>query len=409
MNWNETLKIYLRKNVVIVFALGFSSGLPLPLVAGTLLGWMADVGVDIKTVGLFSSVMVPYSLKFLWAPFFDRYTLPFLNRRTGWLVVVQGCLIGTLIILGRMDPKTQIELLAFWALLASFFGASQDILIDAYRAEILAKDELGPGAAAATTSGRLAYLLSGGLALILSDRMGWSEVYFIMALILGVGVVAALFAPEPRYEAKNPRTIRESVLEPLVDYFSKPKAGLILLFIILFKLGDIVSGQMFTPFLIKVGYGKTEIGTLNKILGTTLTILGSVIGGAAVSRLGIWRSLVVFGALQPLSNLVFVVLATMPVSYPMLAFSVGVENITTGLGSTAFVAFLMALCDKRFSGTQYALLSSMTQVARPLIGASSGYLAEYFGWPLFFLLTVVLGIPGYLLIFAFKKDYNEKG
>lgn len=407
MSWKDGTTIYLRRNVVIVFLFGIASGLPLPLVAGTLLGWMTDVGVDIKTVGLFSSVMLPYTLKFLWAPFFDRFTLPFLNRRTGWLVVVQGLLILSIFALGQIDPKTQIELLAIGAILVSFFGASQDILIDAYRAEILAKDELGPGAAAAATSGRLAYLFSGGLAFILADQMAWSEVYALMSVVMAIGLVTSFFAPAPVYERKSPTTIREAVVDPLVGFLAKPKALLILLFIVLFKVGDVVAGQMFTPFLIKIGYGKTEIGTLNKILGTTFTIVGSVVSGFAVTRLGIWRSLIVFGALQPLSNLIFVVLASVPISYPLLALSVGVENITTGLGSTAFIAFLMALCDKRFSATQYALLSSMTQVARPIIGSSSGYLAEYLGWPGFFLSTVILGLPGYLLIFAFKKDYSE--
>lgn len=400
-------QIFYNKRIAVTFLLGFSSGLPLPLVWGTLKGWMTSAGVDLKTVGIFSLVTYPYSVKFLWAPFIDRFTFPFLHRRTGWMVVTQLLLIVFIILLGKTDPLQSVTLVGVFGIIVAFLSASQDIVIDAYRVELLKEEELGAGAAVTTAGARIGLLISGALAFVLSDHMPWSTVYAIMAGLMSVGLVTAFFAPEPTNPSKPPRTVKEAIIEPFKTFFQRSRAIEILLFIIVFKLGDVLAGEMLTPFLIKMNYTRTMIGTLNKGFGMASTIVGSLVAGAIVSQIGIWRSLLLFGSLQPISNLLFVLLAKSDQSYPLLVMCIGVENFCTGMGSTAFVAFIMSLCDKRYTGTHFALLSSVMALSRPFVGTTTGYLAETLGWAGYFGLSALLALPGILLLFRFKKEFSQ--
>lgn len=398
--------IFYNQRILITFLLGFSSGLPLPLVWGTLKGWLTSEGVDLKTVGIFSLVTYPYSMKFLWAPFLDRFSFPFLHRRTGWMVVIQLLLVVSIILLGKTDPIQSVTLVGVLGIFVAFLSASQDIVIDAYRIELLRPEELGAGAAVATAGARIGLLISGAFAFVLSDHMPWSRVYAIMACLMSVGLLTAFFAPEPTNPSKPPRTVREAMIEPFKSFFERTRALEILVFIVVFKLGDVLAGEMLTPFLIKVGYSRTMIGTLNKGFGMISTIVGSLVAGGVVSRLGIWKSLLLFGTLQPFSNLLFVLLANSQQSYPLLVLCIGVENFCTGMGSTAFVAFIMSLCDKRYTGTHFALLSSVMALSRPFVGSSTGYLAESLGWAGYFFLSAVLAVPGILLLFRFRKEFS---
>lgn len=383
--------------------LGFASGLPLPLTTGTLQGWMASEKVDLTIIGIFSLVGLPYTLKFLWSPLMDRFMPPFLGRRTGWIAIFQMLLMISISVMAFSDPVRAPGWLATIAFIVAFLSASQDIVIDAYRADVLEKQEMGPGAAVTVLGARLALLVSGALAFMLSDHMSWKQVYLIMAAILGIGFVTTWFSPKPREDFIPPKTISEAVTEPILDYFKRETAIELLIFIVLYKLGDAVAGAMTTPFLIDLGFTRTAIGGVNKGFGMFMTIFGALFGGAVVVRIGILRSLWTFGILQCLSNFAFVALAEAGKHYPLLVLCIGVENICGGMGTAAFVAFLMSLCNKRFTATQYALLSSAMAITRTIAGAPTGYMAKYFGWTWFFVISAVLAVPGLLLLARLKR------
>lgn len=396
------VQVFTNKRIAVTLLFGFASGLPLPLVTGTLDAWMASEKVDLKLIGIFSLVGLPYTVKYLWAPLLDRYPAPFLNRRTGWIAITQVLLMLTLAVMGYCDPKTNPAMLAVIAFVAAFLSASQDIVIDAYRTEVLERNELGAGAAVVVLGARLALLTSGAVALILSDHLPWSTVYLIMAGLLGIGLITSLFAPEPRIVAKPPQSLKDAVILPFVNYFKRDGAILMLLFIIFYKLGDAVAGKMTTPFLIQIGFTKTDIGTVNKGFGMIVTIVGALFGGAMISRLGIWRSLWIFGILQAVSNLIFVALAQAGMNYPLMITCIGVENICGGMGTAAFVAFLMSLTDRDYSATQYALLTSVMAITRTFAGTFTGFLAEGVGWTWFFIISTFCALPGLLIMMAFK-------
>jgi MFS transporter, PAT family, beta-lactamase induction signal transducer AmpG len=404
----QYLKIFTNRRIAVTFLLGFASGLPLPLTTGTLDAWMASEKVNLTTIGIFGLVGIPYTLKFLWAPFLDRYVPPFLNRRTGWIAVTQICLVGAIAFLGFSDPVHAPFNCAMVALIVAFLSASQDIVIDAYRADLLPEEEMGAGAAVSVAGARIALLTSGALALILSDRIPWSRVYLIMAGLMSVGLLTSIFSPAPRVDVKPPKSISDAVINPFVSYFKRSGALEMLLFIVLYKLGDAVAGKMTTPFLIQMGFSKTDIGTVNKGFGMIVTIIGALYGGVMVARLGILRSLWIFGILQGLSNLVFLSLATFGKNYYLMIACIGVENICGGMGTAAFVAFLMSLTDKHFTATQYALLSSLMVLARTFAVAPSGYLAQHLGWPMFFVMSACLAIPGLVVLNRVMKIQNAQ-
>jgi len=397
--------LFTNRRMAATALLAFSSALPLPLVTGTLDVWMRSEAVDLTVIGIFSLVQLPYSLKILWAPLMDFYGAPFfrgLHQRAGWMLLTQLFLAIGIFYLGKLDPVSGPWMVALAALLVSFFGASQDIAIDGYRAELLPDQERGMGAALASIGGRVAFLVSGSLALILSQRASWSTVYSVMAACMAVGALTSFFSPRPdsheREKALRPPTLRDAVIEPFKKLLEKEKAVLLLVFILLFKLGDVVAGKMLSPFLLDTGFSREELGLVNKGFGMVISILGGILGGVLYAKWGMRKSLWWFGILQMFSNFVFVGQYYIGNKLWMLFASIGIENFCASLGSVAFVALLMSLCQKGLAGTQYALLSSLFALTRTFAAVPTGYFAKALGWPGFFTLSALLAIPGLFLL-----------
>ena len=358
--------------MLVALLMGFSCGLPLLLTLSVLQAWMKAEGVDLAVIGLMALVGLPYTLKFLWAPVLDRYTLPFLGRRRGWLILAQLALMASIVGLGRTSPAAHPEIVALIAFLVTFFSASQDIVVDAYRREDIPDAELGFASSLYINGYRMGMLLSGAGGLILADRFSFADVYLIMAACLIPGIITTLLAPEPRVNARPPTKLRSAVIEPLVEYFSRPGAVWILAFILLYKIGDSMATAMSIPFYLELGFSNTEIGTIGKIFGFWATIGGALAGGILTLRMGIYRGLWVFGFSQAVSTLCFVFLSRIGYSIPALSAVIGFENFTSGMGTAAFVAFMAMMTDKRFTATQYALLSRLMRVPRVLASAPTG-------------------------------------
>ncbi|RKH48088.1 AmpG family muropeptide MFS transporter [Corallococcus sicarius] len=391
------LTVLKSRRIWLLMAVGFASGLPLWLTGVTLSAWMKNEGVNLKTIGIFSLVALPYTFKVLWAPLMDRYTLPFLGRRRGWMLLTQVLLMGAISAMGLVNPKDAPIAMACIAVVVTFLSASQDIVADAWRTDILPMEERGLGNSMYVTGYRVGMLVAGGLAFVLSDLLGWSQTYYVMGLLMGVGVVATLLAPEPQ-SVKPPRNLLDAVVKPFVDYFRREYALGVLAFLVLYKLGDAIAASMVTPFYIELGFSNTEIGALSKTLGMLATIGGGLLGGVLMVKLSMRRALFIFGAAQGLTNLGFLALSLVGKNDLMLATAIALDNVCTGLGVMAFAAFLMSLCHKSFSATQYALLSTMGTIANRLIGSVSGYLATWLGWPTFFAFTAAAAIPALVLL-----------
>ena len=391
--------------MAMMLVLGFSSGLPLALTGGTLQAWMTVAGVDLRTIGVFALVGLPYTIKFLWSPLMDRFVPPWLGRRRGWMIATQLSLFVGILAMAFSSPEHSVSTLAVVALLVAFASASQDIVVDAYRTDLLHEKERGAGTAVYVTAYRIAMLVSGALALILSEQIGWRNTYVLMAVFMAVGMMGALSGPEPAVDGRPPATLREAVWGPLHDFFSRSGAVVILLFIVLYKLGDAYAGTLTTAFLIRgAGFSPTDVGTVNKGLGLISVIVGAAVGGSLMVRLGLFKALLLFGLLQAVSNLSFMVLAWLGKSYPMMIFAVAFENLSGGMGTSAFVAFLMGLCNHRYSATQFALLSSLAVLGRVFVSPSSGYIVEITGWAVFFLITVLTALPGLALLFWLREE-----
>jgi PAT family beta-lactamase induction signal transducer AmpG len=404
MDFSPYRKALLNRRIGSMLFFGFSSGLPLALTAGTLQAWLAVAGVDIRAIGLFALVGVPYTLKFLWAPLMDRFSMPFLGRRRGWILAAQVALLIFIIIMAAGSPSSSPSLFAVISILTAFASASQDIVIDAYRTDILHEEERGAGVAVFVAGYRIAMLVSGALAMVLSDGIGWRNTYLLMASLMGVGIVAVLASQEPITTGTPPRTIKDAVELPLKDFFGRESAFAMLFLVILFKLPDAYAGTMTTPFLIRgLGFSPAEVGIVNKGFGLASLIAGAMLGGTLMVRLGLFRSLLIFGFLQAASSLAFSLLASTGKNYPMMVFAVGFENFCGGMGTSAFVAMLMALCNSAFSATQFALLSSLASLGRVFISPTTGYVAVGAGWANFFIIASFTGIPGLLLLLALKK------
>jgi len=402
------LEIFKSRRIGATALLGFASGLPLALTGGTLQAWMAVDGVDIRTIGIFALVGLPYTIKFLWSPIMDRFAPPMLGRRRGWIILTQMCLAIGISLMAFGSPKNGTYLLGILALTVAFASASQDIVIDAYRTDVLREKERGAGAAVFVMGYRIAMLVSGALALVLSDRIGWQNTYLLMAGIMSIGIISALIGPEPEQKAIPPKNLQDAVLGPLKDYFSRKAAILLLLLIILYKLGDAYAGTLTTAFLIKgIGFSPTDVGTINKGLGLISLIIGAIFGGALMARLGLFKSLLLFGLLQAVSNLSFMVLAWIGKSYGMLIFAVAFENLSGGMGTSAFIALLMTMCNQRYSATQYALLSSLAALGRIFVAPSSGFIVQSTGWPVFFFITALAAMPGLWLLLKMKDTITD--
>jgi PAT family beta-lactamase induction signal transducer AmpG len=362
---------------------------------------MTVEGVDLSAIGLFSLVGLPYSLKFLWSPFLDRFVPPFLGRRRGWLAVTQVGLTGAIALMAFQQPAQSLQWLAVNALLIAFLSASQDIAFDAYRTDVLHPAEMGAGAAVGVLGYRIALLVTGSLALILADQMSWPMVYLLLAVLMAMNLAFTLWAPEPERGDRPPASLWEAVTLPFMDFFQRSgalRALSILGFIVLYKLGDALVNNMATPFLLQTGFSQTDVGTIQGGMGLIATIVGVLAGGAFLSHWGINRSLWIFGGLQAISNLVYFILAQLGQNYPFMVIAINIENFCAGLGTAAFVAFLMSLCNQRFSATQYALLSSLMAISRDIVVAPAGAIAQSTGWPLFFLITLIAAIPGLALL-----------
>lgn len=403
------LQVFGSRKMAALLFLGFSSGLPLLLIGNTLKAWMTVEKVDLAAIGWFSLASLPYSLKFLWSPFLDRFTIPFLGRRRGWLIVTQVALVVAIAIMAFQQPKQALQLLAINAIIIAFFSASQDIAVDAYRTDVLQKLEMGAGAAVFILGYRIALLIAGALALILADRIPWSSVYLFMAGTMVLGIFATLFAPEPT-QISPPASLTDAVVLPFSEFFQRQgviQAFLVLVFITLYKLGDALLSNMATPFLLQVGFTKTDIGAIQVGMGLIATIVGALSGGAILSKIGINRSLWVFGILQAVSNLAYLYLAYTGKNYQAMVLAINIEQFCGGLGTAAFVAFLMSLCNQKFSATQYALLSSLMAVSRDILASPGGEIAKNTGWPSFFIITIVAAVPGLLLLPIFAP-WNPK-
>jgi PAT family beta-lactamase induction signal transducer AmpG len=401
------LEILRSPRVAAVLLLGFSSGLPLALTGGTLQAWLTVSGADIMTIAWFSWIGIPYLLKFLWSPLMDRYVPPFLGRRRGWMLLTQLALVAGIAGMAVSSPNSHLWLLGCLALWVAFASASQDIVIDAYRTDLLPATERGMGAAVSVLGYRIAMLASGGLALILADQFGWRQTFFVMAALMGVGMMTSLVAPEPALRGTPPRSLRDAVVGPLRDLMSRPGALQLLALIALYKFGDALAGTLTTAFLIRgVGFSLTDVGTINKALGLVSLLLGGLVGGLLLVRMSLMRALLLFGVLQAVSNLSFAVLAWAGKSYPLLVFAVGFENLASGMGTAAFVAFAMALCNHSFSATQYALLSAIASLGRILFGPVTGGLVAAWGWANFFVLTFAAALPGLWLVWHMRAQID---
>ncbi|MDH6059988.1 AmpG family muropeptide MFS transporter [Chrysosporum bergii ANA360D] len=403
------LKVFASRKMAALTFIGFSSGLPLFLTSKTLQAWMTVEQVDLTAIGLFSLVGIPYSLKFIWSPLLDRFTVPILGRRRGWLITLQMGLLIAIALMAFQQPKQALQLLAINAVAIAFLSASQDIAADAYRTDILESLELGAGAAVFVLGYRIALLFTGSLALVLADNLPWPSVYLLMSLGMVIGIIATLLAPEPK-ETSPPESLTAAVILPFGEFFQRLgviPAILILLFIVLYKLGDSFVNNMSTPFLLQTGFTQTDIGAIQGVMGLIATIVGTLAGGTILSKIGVNRSLWLFGGLQAVSNLAYYILANIGQNYQALVLTINIENFCGGLGTAAFMAFLMNMCNQRFSATQYALLSSFMAVSRDILVAPAGTLAKSTGWPLFFIISIVAAIPGLLLLPLFAP-WNPK-
>jgi PAT family beta-lactamase induction signal transducer AmpG len=385
------------KRVGMLLGLGFASGLPLAMSGSTLGTWMTKVGVNLKTIGLFALVSLPYSFKFLWAPLLDRYSLPFMGRRRGWVALTQLGLAASVWGMSSLDPKSMPVAMAAAALVVAFLSASQDIASDAYRADVLPAEERASGASTFVLGYRIAMLVSGAGALALSDYMAWPTVFKIMAVLMLPMIIITWRAPEPQ-AVRPPRTVADAFTKPFLDFFARPGSLRGIGFVMLYKLGDYVASGMIQPFLIKTGFSGTEIAAWSKAVGFAAISVGVLLGGGMVAKLGVRKALFLFGVLASATNSGYLALSIVGKNHLLLGAAVGIHNLCSGMAEAAFMAFLMSLCNKSFSATQFALLSSASTVIGRTLGAGSGYLIASAGWTVFFAITMAMAAPALVLL-----------
>lgn len=407
---NNLIKVFESRKITALLLLGFASGLPLFLTSKTLQAWMTQEGVDLTAIGLFSLVGIPYSIKFLWSPLMDRFVPPFLGRRRGWLIITQVLLAMAIALMSLQKPKEALFLVAVNAVFIAFFSASQDIVADAYRTDVLEEQEKGLGAATFVLGYRISLLLTGSAALILADQMSWNMVYLCLAVLMLLNIGFTMFAPEPQDENQAPENLVDAVILPFQEFFQRSgiiSGILMLLFINLYKLGDSFLANMSIPFLLQTGFTQTDIGAIQGGMGLLATIVGTLVGGAIMTKISINQALWIFGGIQAISNLAYFFLAQLGYNYNFMVLTINIENFCGGLGTVAFIAFLMSLCNHKFSATQYALFSSLNAFGRDILVAPAGKIAESLGWSWFFLFTIILAIPG-LLLLPWFAPWNPK-
>jgi len=403
MNNFRLRSLFTSPRILAVLLLSFSSGLPLALTGSTLQAWYTVTGVSLMTIGILTMVGQPYVFKFLWAPLMDRFAPMKMGRRRSWVFLMQLSLVIGLIVMAFLNPKHMPWLLASIAFAVAFFSASQDIAIDAYRTDVLAIRERGFGASVTNLGYRLAMLVSGALSLIMAAEIGWRYTYFIMAGIMLLGMLVTLRSPRPTEAASAPKTFFKAVVNPFRDFMSRKNAIALLLFMVLYKICDAFALSLNTTFLIRgVGFSLIEVGSITKVVGLVGALLGSVIGGLLLPRLGLYRSLMIFGILQMTSNLSFSVLAIVGKSYPMMAGSIFLDYFCGGLSSVAIVVFLMSLCNKRYTATQYALFSAVTAIGRVFVGPIAAVVVEHVGWVQFYIWSFIIGLPSLFILWWLK-------
>jgi MFS transporter, PAT family, beta-lactamase induction signal transducer AmpG len=393
------------KRMTAILLLGFASGLPLNLTSSTLQAWLASAGIDIKTIGLFTLFSFPYIFKFLWAPLLDRYVPPLLGRRRGWILIYQLALALAIALMGLCSPQKALYLLGLAAVLVVFLSASQDIVIDAYRVDIIPPTERGLAAAATAFGYKTAATVAGALTLILAQYLGWSSAYGLIALVMALTVFATLWSPEPDSPGVPPRTLREAVREPLRDLLRHRGAWGFLALITLYKIGDAFALSLYSAFMIKgVGITQTQLAIFGKLNMTISTMIGTALGGWAYMRWGLFRPLLMFGIAQAATNLLYMWLALAGKKLWLVALATTVDNLAGGMGQAAFVAFLMAQCSVNFSATQYALLSALAAIPRVTIGYLAGYVVAAIGWANFFVVTFLTAVPGLVLLIVLRAS-----
>ena len=391
--------LFTQKMLICIFT-GFTSGLPLFILISLLPAWLMDSGLELKAIALFSFIQLPYVLKFLWAPLFDGFSFS-MGRRRGWLIIFQVLLLASISMAGLLDPKSQIMTVAIISTAIAFFSASQDAVIDAYRRELLLDNELGLGTAIHVNAYRIAGLIPGSLALILADVFAWELVFFITGLFMIPGIVLTILIKEPLLKVMPPKTIKEAVIEPFMEFINRKgikEAILILLFIFLYKIGDSMATALATPFYMDLGFSMTEIGVIAKTVGFWASIIGGILGGILMIKIGINRALWIFGFMQMFATLSFAWLAISGYSPLILGITVGLEFFAAGLGTTAFIAYIAKTTNPKFTATQFALFTGLSAVPRTITNASTGYLVEFFGWHNFFIFCSFIAIPGMILL-----------
>lgn len=397
LSWYKQLLT--RRMLICVFT-GFSSGLPLYLLLNLVPAWLKSESIDLKAIGLLSLVQIPYTWKFIWSPIMDRFSLFGLGRRKGWMLGTQCALLLSIACLGLFAPQHALWPIACLSMGVAFFSASQDIVLDAYRREILSDDELGLGNSVHVNAYRVAGLIPGSLSLILADHLPWHSVFLFTALFMLPGIALSQFCREPRV-VHQPATLRVAVIEPFHEFISRSgwqSAVLILAFIFLYKLGDSMATALATPFYQDIGFSKTEIGLIAKHAGLWPSVIGAMLGGIWMLKLGINRALWVFGLVQIVSIFGFYWLALVGHSRLLLGGVISFEALGVGLGTAAFTAFIAKTTDPRYTATQFAMFTSLAAVPRTFFNALTGWLVELMGWPGFFLLCAVLAVPGMLLL-----------
>lgn len=424
-------------SLMLIGLLGFFSGLPLALTASTLTAWLADAQVARSSIGLFAAIATPYALKFLWAPLLDGLRIPFLTARLGrrrsWLLITQALLATAIAAMAFTNPAVNPWMTALVGVIIATLSATQDTAIDAYRVERLTPAQQGSGAAWATFGYRIGMLVSGAGALYLADRLGWQTTYLLMAALVGTSIVITLMMKEGfRFQVPGSNEAAESrsithgnqtssleagtrnlatfladyVIAPFRDFMTRPMWLQVLAFVILYKLGDAFMGVMFNPFLLDLGFTKTEIAKVVKFYGLIATLLGTFAGGWVVARVGMFRALLLCGFMHMLTNFLLIVQARLGADLHFLTVSISLENFTGGMSTAAFIAYLSALCRLNYTATQYALLSSLAAFGRTWLSTPSGALAESVGWEVFFAIASLMAVPGLLLLIWLERKKN---
>jgi MFS transporter, PAT family, beta-lactamase induction signal transducer AmpG len=401
--WLASIRVYRDPRILAILLMGFASGLPLALTGATLSIWLKESGISLTAIGLFAQAGLSYNLKFLWAPAMDRVRLPLLTRafgrRRGWALLIQALLGLALLALGASNPAGGVVRTALWAVVVAFLSASQDIVIDAYRVELLKPHEQGAGAAATQIGYRIGMLAAGAGALYLAYYLGWFAAYAVMAGLIFASMVVILATREPQAAPVPPGPwLTGAVVAPFLDFTRRRRWLLILVFVVLYKFGDALAGVMAGPFYVDLGFALTEIANIAKVFGVGASIAGVVLGGVAVYRWGLMRALFLCGALQMLSNLFYIVQFWAGHDQAVLAATIAIENVTGGMASGAFVAYLSTLCSPAFTATQYALLSALAATARTLLASSGGFFADRLGWTSFFAMATAACVPGLALL-----------